>query len=68
MPFVLVRSGGNIASGVASRLHQVGFPVMISELPMLLAVRRRVCFASAVYKNGSGEKNIYRGNGTDGFL
>jgi xanthine dehydrogenase accessory factor len=49
MSFVLVRGGGDLASGVALRLHQSGFPVMIIELPQPLAVRRRVCFASAVY-------------------
>jgi xanthine dehydrogenase accessory factor len=49
MSFVLVRGGGDLASGVALRLHQYGFPVMISELPMPVAVRRNVCFASAVY-------------------
>jgi xanthine dehydrogenase accessory factor len=49
MSFVLIRGGGDLASGVALRLHQSGFPVMITELPKPLAVRRRVCFASAVY-------------------
>lgn len=49
MSFVLVRGGGDLASGVAVRLRQSGFPVMISELPMPVAVRRNVCFASAVY-------------------
>jgi xanthine dehydrogenase accessory factor len=50
MPFVLIRGGGDLASGVALRLHRSGFPVMISELPMPLAVRRQVCFASAIYE------------------
>jgi xanthine dehydrogenase accessory factor len=49
MSFVLVRGGGDLASGVALRLYQSGFPVMITELPKPLAVRRGVCFASAVY-------------------
>jgi xanthine dehydrogenase accessory factor len=49
MSFVLIRGGGDIASGVVVRLHQSGFPVMITELPKPLAVRRRICFASAVY-------------------
>ena len=53
MPFVLVRGGGDLASGVAVRLHQSGFRVMISELPMPLAVRRQVCFASAVYEGSA---------------
>jgi xanthine dehydrogenase accessory factor len=49
MFFVLVRGGGDLASGVALSLHQSGLPIIITELPMPLAVRRRVCFASAVY-------------------
>lgn len=49
MSFILIRGGGDLASGVALRLHQSGLPVMICELPMPLALRRRVCFASAVY-------------------
>ena len=49
MSFVLVRGGGDIASGVALSLHQSGFPVIITELPKPWAVRRNVCFASAVY-------------------
>ncbi|MBN1570359.1 MAG: molybdenum hydroxylase, partial [Acidobacteria bacterium] len=49
MSFVIVRGGGDLASGVALRLRQSGLPVVITELPMPLAVRRRVSFASAVY-------------------
>ncbi len=49
MSFVLVRGGGDLASGVALRLHQFGLPVAISELPMPVAVRRNVSFATAVY-------------------
>ena len=49
MSFVLIRGGGDLATGVALHLHQSGLPVIISELPMPLAVRRRVCFATAVY-------------------
>jgi len=49
MSFVLLRGGGDLASGVALRLHQFGLPVVISELPKPVAVRRNVCFAAAVY-------------------
>ena len=49
MSFVLVRGGGDLASGVALRLRQSGLPVIITELPMPLAVRRRVSFATAIY-------------------
>ncbi len=46
---ILLRGGGDLASGVALRLHRVGLPVVIIELPQPLAVRRTVSFAEAVY-------------------
>jgi xanthine dehydrogenase accessory factor len=46
---ILVRGGGDLASGVALRLVRSGFKVVISELSQPLAVRRTVSFAEAVY-------------------
>ncbi len=46
---ILIRGGGDLASGVALRLHRAGLKVLISELPQPLAVRRTVAFAEAVY-------------------
>jgi xanthine dehydrogenase accessory factor len=46
---VLVRGGGDLASGVAWRLHVSGFKVAITEIPQPLAVRRTVSFCEAVY-------------------
>ena len=51
---VLIRGGGDLASGVAVRLHHSGFEVMITELPKPLVVRRTVSFAEAV-SDGSKE-------------
>lgn len=48
-PLVLIRGGGDLASGVALRLHRSGFAVLISEIEQPLAVRRAVAFAEAVY-------------------
>jgi xanthine dehydrogenase accessory factor len=50
MTLVLIRGGGDIASGVALRLHHVGFDIVILELEQPLAVRRTVSFAEAVYE------------------
>jgi xanthine dehydrogenase accessory factor len=50
MTLVLIRGGGDIASGVALRLHRVGFDIVILELEQPLAVRRTVSFAEAVYE------------------
>ncbi len=46
---ILLRGGGDLASGVALRLHHAGFHVVISELAEPLAVRRAVAFSEAVY-------------------
>jgi xanthine dehydrogenase accessory factor len=46
---VLVRGGGDLASGVVYRLHRAGFPVVVTELEHPLAVRRAVAFGEAVY-------------------
>ena len=51
---VLIRGGGDLASGVAVRLHHSGFEVMLTELPTPLVVRRTVSFAEAV-SDGSKE-------------
>lgn len=47
---VLIRGAGDLASGVAARLHRCGFPVVMTELPQPLMVRRAVCFGEAVYE------------------
>ena len=47
---ILIRGGGDLATGVAHRLHRAGFTVIVTELPQPLAVRRAVSFAEAVYK------------------
>ncbi|MGZ9224817.1 MAG: selenium-dependent molybdenum cofactor biosynthesis protein YqeB [Anaerolineales bacterium] len=47
---VLVRGGGDLATGVVLRLHRAGIKVAITELPQPLAVRRAVSFAEAVYE------------------
>jgi xanthine dehydrogenase accessory factor len=47
---VLVRGGGDLATGVALRLQRVGIKVLITELAQPLAVRRAVSFGEAVYE------------------
>jgi len=46
---VCVKGGGDLASGVAWRLHRCGFRVLITEISRPMAVRRRVAFSEAVY-------------------
>lgn len=46
---VVVRGGGDLASGVIYRLHRAGFPVIVTELPHPVLVRRAVSYGEAVY-------------------
>jgi xanthine dehydrogenase accessory factor len=49
-PVILMRGGGDLASGVALRLHRVGLKLVITELAQPLTVRRLVSFSSAVFE------------------
>ncbi|MCE2452363.1 MAG: EF2563 family selenium-dependent molybdenum hydroxylase system protein [Nitrospinae bacterium] len=46
---VLVKGGGDLATGVAHRLHRAGFPVAITEIENPTMVRRTVSFAECLY-------------------
>lgn len=46
--FVLMRGGGDIATGIALRLWRSGMNVCICEIPVPTAIRRTVCFSEAV--------------------
>ncbi len=47
---VVIRGGGDLASGVALRLHRSRMRVVITELAQPLAIRRTVSFAEAIYE------------------
>jgi xanthine dehydrogenase accessory factor len=46
---VVIRGGGDIGTGVALRLYNSGFEVVITEVEQPRVIRREVAFASAVY-------------------
>ena len=46
---ILIRGGGDLATGVAIRLIRSGLRVVVTELAQPLAVRRTVSFAEAIY-------------------
>jgi xanthine dehydrogenase accessory factor len=52
---VLIRGAGEMASGVAHRLHRSHFKICMLEISHPLAVRREVSFCEAVY---DGEKEV----------
>ena len=45
---VVIRGGGDIATGIALRLHRAGMEVVICETACPTAIRRTVCFSEAV--------------------
>lgn len=49
--FVLIRGGGDLATGIVYRLWKSGFPVVVLELKRPLPVRRRVAVATAILEN-----------------
>ena len=46
--FVVIRGGGDIATGIALRLWRSGMAVCLCEIPAPTAIRRTVCFSEAV--------------------
>ncbi len=46
---ILIKGAGDLATGLALRLHRAGFPVVMTEIERPLAVRRTVAFAQAVF-------------------
>lgn len=46
--FVVIRGGGDIATGIALRLYRSGMAICICEIPAPTAIRRTVCFSEAV--------------------
>jgi xanthine dehydrogenase accessory factor len=47
---VVIRGGGDLATGVAVRLFRAGFPVMILEIERPTVIRLPVSFARAIYE------------------
>jgi xanthine dehydrogenase accessory factor len=53
---VLIKGGGEMASGIAVRLYRAGFrEILLLETPAPVAVRRTVSFSEAVYE---GEQRV----------
>ena len=46
--WIIVRGGGDLATGAVQRLHRAGFPVVVLETHTPLAIRRHVALSEAV--------------------
>ncbi|MBR6526425.1 MAG: EF2563 family selenium-dependent molybdenum hydroxylase system protein [Lachnospiraceae bacterium] len=47
---IIVRGGGDLATGTIYKLHRCGFPVLILETATPSSIRRNVSFSEAVYQ------------------
>lgn len=55
---IIVRGGGDIASGTIAKLYKSGFPVLILEIESPSAIRRNVAFSEAVYQGTQTVEDI----------
>lgn len=56
---VVIKGGGDLATGVAYCLHRAGMRLVITELSQPLVVRRTVAFASAVFEGETEVEGIH---------
>ncbi|BDF69096.1 molybdenum hydroxylase [Oscillospiraceae bacterium] len=55
---VLIKGAGDLATGVAHRLHRAGFALVMTEIPRPTAVRRTVAFSQCVYDGAATVEGI----------
>lgn len=55
---VIVRGGGDIATGTIHRLHQCGYQVLVLETESPTAIRRTVSFCEAIYDGETEVGNV----------
>lgn len=47
---IIIRGGGDIASGVIQKFHRSGFKVIVLEAEKPSFIRRKICYGEAVYE------------------
>ncbi|MDO4648516.1 MAG: selenium-dependent molybdenum cofactor biosynthesis protein YqeB [Eubacteriales bacterium] len=55
---IVVRGGGDLASGVIHRLHQCGYRVLILEQERPTSIRRKVSFSEALFDGESSVEGV----------
>lgn len=55
---IIVRGGGDIATGTIYKLYQCGFQVLVLEIENPSAIRRNVAFSEAVYEGKHQVENV----------
>lgn len=55
---VIIRGAGDIATGIALRLHRAGYRLILTDLPQPTSIRRTVCFSEAVWHGRCTVENV----------
>lgn len=55
---ILIKGAGDIASGVAYRLHRAGYGVVMTDLPKPTAIRRTICFSEAIINGEAAVEGV----------
>ena len=55
---IVVRGGGDLATGTIYKLYQCGFKVLILEVAAPSAIRRNVAFSEAVYQGSQRVEDV----------
>ena len=56
---VVMKGAGDLASGVAVRLHHAGIRIVMTEIPHPTAIRRTVSFCRAVWENEATVEDVH---------
>ncbi|MGL4207970.1 MAG: selenium-dependent molybdenum cofactor biosynthesis protein YqeB [Candidatus Adiutrix sp.] len=57
-PLIVIKGAGDLATGVAHRLHRSGYRLLLAELSAPTAIRTTVSFSQAVYKGSMTVEGI----------
>ena len=55
---IIVRGGGDLATGTIYKLYRCGFPVLVLEAPRPSAIRRNAAFSEAVYEGSQTVEDV----------
>lgn len=55
---VVIKGSGDLASGIALRLHRAGFQILMTEIAVPTTVRRTVAFSPAVYQGSMQVEDV----------
>lgn len=57
-PLIIIKGAGDLATGVAHKLFQCGFAILMLETPEPTVIRRTVAFAEAVYEGKQSVEGV----------